>query len=249
MERKTLRLFLFSLLLVAPGCGTILMHTNKDLRDEKINVYRGVRLDYAAAGYVAQSEPLLSVACIFDLPLSAVADTLFFPYDITQIDKGERPERADPATFVFLKGGYSKDKSNVFYGRFIIAGADPKSFVVLSRDGWARDDHEAYRYDTTLGVEDISTFSVVKGEWAKDSRAYYSSFLEVQSWGKVDCDYSTLQILDGFYAKDANRAYYRGKPINDVDVASFRVIDSHHAEDNNFLYAESALRTPKHPTK
>jgi hypothetical protein len=169
-------------------------------------------------------------------------------YSESIIDRGERSERADRATFVSLKGGYSKDKTNVFCWQFIIEGADPKSFVVLSRDGWARDQREAYRWWRSLGVEDISTFSLVKGEWAKDSRAYYATFPDGKFWGKVDCDYSTLEILDGYYAKDKNRAYYRGKPINDVDVASFRVIDHEHAEDKFATYSES-LRGPKTQTE
>ena len=257
MHQKISGLFLFGLLLMSSGCATILMHTDKDFKIEDINVYRGVRIDSTTASYVSQSEPLLSVACIFDVPLSAVADTLFLPYDLTQINKRERPDRADPATFVWLKGCYSKDKSNVFCWQFVIGGADPKSFVVLSRDGWARDQSEAYRWWRPLGVEDVSTFSLVKGMWAKDSRAYYATFPDGKYatfspdgkfWGKVDCDYSTLQVLDGYFAKDKNRAYYCGKPISDVDVASFRAIDHEHAVDK-FAKYNTFMRDPKTQTE
>lgn len=37
---------------------------------------------------------------------------------------------SDPANFQILSRGYSKDLDNVYYGRSVVEGADPKSFVV-----------------------------------------------------------------------------------------------------------------------
>jgi uncharacterized protein YceK len=233
------------LLLGTSGCGTTVAHTNfmgvkEDLREQGIKVYRGVRFDSA----ICYLGGVWAAPVLIDIPLSAAADTLLLPFDLltpTPAEKVPPPPQADRATFVPLDAHYSKDKTRVFYGYNEICGAEPKSFVVLTRDGrWARDDHKAFRFGTAFNVEDLSTFTVVEGDWARDSRAYYSGYGIENGGGKVDCDYATLRIIDGCYAQDKDRAYYCGQPIDGVDLASFVILNGH-AEDKNYKYKNAEL--------
>ena len=69
------------------GCSTILTHTGT--RDEFISfrgegVYQGVRLDSCVIAHAAPEDPLMLALAVFDFPLSAIADTILLPYDISQ---------------------------------------------------------------------------------------------------------------------------------------------------------------------
>lgn len=70
-------------------------------------------------------------------------------------------ESVDYATFRPISSQYAKDKSYVYYyGRTIIEGADPETFVDLNDYGYAKDKNHVYINDHIVEGEDPATFSI-----------------------------------------------------------------------------------------
>jgi hypothetical protein len=143
---------------------------------------------------------------------------------------------ADPNSFVCLGQLYAKDNERVFWREREIIGAAPASFQIV--DGanlWSRDKQDFYFGEHPLQVIDVASFKIINNGWAKDDKAYYAvpQFSKV---GKFDCDYATMKILSDHYAVDKNRAYYGCKPIEGVDVETFRVTDTITAKDKYRKY-------------
>ena len=150
-------------------------------------------------------------------------------------------EGADPITFVYLGNDYSKDNHRVFFQAKEIKSADPNTFQIIEY-GWSKDKNDAYCGSQPLKVVDVASFKIlhigILNDWAKDKSDYYFS----GHAGKIDCDNSTMKILNGSYAIDKIRAYFDGIPIEGVDVKTFRVIDEVSAKDCNRHYL---LERPK----
>jgi len=79
--RTALNASLLALLFVFTGCGSFASRWNGER-----GAYVGVRYDSDCV--TGAAEGLLSVVAFADMPLSAVMDTLFLPYDLT----GKEPE-------------------------------------------------------------------------------------------------------------------------------------------------------------
>lgn len=70
-------------------------------------------------------------------------------------------ENVDYATFRPISNQYAKDKSHVYYyGRNIIEGADPETFVDLGDYGYAKDKNYVYINDHIVEGKDPATFSI-----------------------------------------------------------------------------------------
>jgi hypothetical protein len=152
---------------------------------------------------------------------------------------------ADPTTFVYLKKNYSKDKSRVYYSAKPIEGADPNTFEIINA-GLGKDKKDFYWLTSKLGVIDPASFTVINNQWAKDQKAYYAFSGFIKYIGKVDCDYSSMKIFNG-YAVDKNRAYWEGVPIEGVDLNTFQEIDETSAKDRNRDYVLDQPKTKPKP--
>jgi uncharacterized protein YceK len=75
-RRVSVSILVALLALLTSGCGTIYRHSEGARAP-----YSGVQFDAAGVGNIG--EPALTVIFALDLPLSAVADTLLLPYDLT----------------------------------------------------------------------------------------------------------------------------------------------------------------------
>ena len=91
---------LAALLLLAAGCGSLSSRWNGNY-----GPYVGVKLDIEQ---VTHYETEGEVIAAFDIPLSAIADTLFLPYDLS------RPERkvADTASATASSSSLSEAPAN-----------------------------------------------------------------------------------------------------------------------------------------
>jgi DKNYY family len=151
---------------------------------------------------------------------------------------------ADPNTFVCLGNDYSKDRTKVFLRGKELLGADPNTFQVLEY-GWSKDKNDAYAWSRALKVEDLASFTILHVRllnwWAKDKDAYYIA----GHTGKIDCDYATMKILNDSYAVDKDRAYYDGKPIEGVDVKTFRATSIVTARDQYRKYDGESVDSRK----
>ena len=78
-------IFIAAMLTLCSGCGTILAHVDGSVTGP----YSGIRVDSHMIASVGKEHdmpvfPWIIPFCIFDLPLSAVSDTLVLPYDLSQ---------------------------------------------------------------------------------------------------------------------------------------------------------------------
>jgi hypothetical protein len=156
----------------------------------------------------------------------------------TQVIQG-----ADPKAFVHLGEHYGKDKQKVFFNGKEIIGADPNTFQ-NTHGSWSKDVNDFYYGEHPLKVLDLTSFTHINdgwgwgGGWAKDKLAYYVAGAYI---GKVDCDYSTMKIFNG-YAVDKNRGYWEGIPIEGVDVNTFQEVSEVSAKDR---YRDYLLERPR----
>jgi len=142
---------------------------------------------------------------------------------------------ADPATFRKLAGCYWCDTTRVFFVKSEIPGADPATFRPLPKSPWACDKNDVYTGTIALHVQDISTFTLLQGVWAKDAKAYYANG-GILAYKTVPCDYSSFVVLNGSYARDKDRGYWQGMPVEGSDGSSFQAVTEFSAKDRNHEY-------------
>lgn len=155
---------------------------------------------------------------------------------------------ADPSTFQVLKGkNYAKDRQSVYYRTQLVEGAlasdfeafsstyardsahayyqgkaipsaDPASFVPFDIQ-WARDQEDIYFQDRPLSACDPKSFGLLKDDWQMDNLCAYRE-------GKLlpGSDPHTFEVLNYFFAKDANQVYSSiGTIIAGADPATFQL--------------------------
>lgn len=145
--------------------------------------------------------------------------------------------RAMPATFRRMGGRYGRDAERVFLGEHVVRDADPRTFRVIDRAReWGRDARDVYFGTTPVGVVDLATFEIVREHWARDSVHYYTD-IGLTNHYKVVCDRATFVIINRAYAKDKDRAYWGGKPIEDADLATFEPAGTNGVRDARGLFS------------
>lgn len=140
-------------------------------------------------------------------------------------------EHADPATFQRIGGDYWGDARHVFLNGNVVRQADPGTFRIFEPGlNWGRDARDVYFGTTPVGVVDLASFEIVRDHWARDAVHYYTD-IGPTNFYKVVCDRATFVIINRAYAKDKDRAYWGGKPIEDADLATFETAGTHGAKD------------------
>ncbi len=165
---------------------------------------------------------------------------------------GEKLPEVDMETFQMMGDMYAKDKDSVYYGEDIIPGADAQSFEIVD-SRYAKDKNHVYFDEEILMGLDPSTFQILEtgdrsdgiGVFVKDSdQVFYLS--EELTW----VDAVTFEVLGWGYAKDKNYAISGYKTINDMDVATFEVVEEWlpevHTKDKNGAYCGRSPQTDGH---
>lgn len=170
---------------------------------------------------------------------------------------------ADAATFKALDVSYGRDKSSVYINGRPLPGADPASFALLDRPGFAKDRNRVYQRDRTIS-DDPAHFELLDGELAKDSRVIFWSdgstlsgdpmhfaivsnadnYLYTKDGRTVHvngnpipaADPATFQVLQGAYVHDNKHVFYFDQPITDAELTSFRPIDGPYGADAVRVY-------------
>lgn len=249
MVRSIIRfIILVSLGLVAAVAGSLLaIRAVLSVGDRGFTVYRGEPAIISWGGskrisYVSGADPETFVALEGKEGAEAI-----YAADATRVYVGVNGsalpiEGSDPQTFTILRpdGTYAADTSRVYWYGIELPGAEPQSFRLL-QPPYAVDSERAYVGVLPLEVHSIRSFEVLQvsgfnlpvisqhfqlvvkdkdkayvSGWSRDGVAYY--------WGTTElkgADYDSLTILNGLYAKDKNKVYYKGKPISGADAESF----------------------------
>jgi hypothetical protein len=161
-----------------------------------------------------------------------------------------------------------------------LENADPKTFKLLDNMGYfAQDSNNVYFVGMRMPAAQSSSFQVVGKFYAKDANSVYFGPMQVQhanprtfsvlSEGTFSLTgtnhsgagpYRTLEFhekhdvtsYEGCWAKDDKKCFFGPRLIPSSDVSTFRVIDSHEAEDKGFRYrrsGQSFVSEPKKPTE
>jgi len=96
---KARYIFPLAMLALCSGCGTVMNHTTDTMT--RAGAYSGVRLDADTISYASELNSegkhgagWMILFLAIDMPISAVAETLLLPYDLTQ-DKPQPQPNTD----------------------------------------------------------------------------------------------------------------------------------------------------------
>lgn len=172
-------------------------------------------------------------------------------------------EGADVDSFEVLDAAYARDRHTVYLDGRRLPDADPITFAVLARPGYAKDARHIFVRDRILST-DPAHFQLLGGELAKDSGAVYWSdgtvlshdpqhfvivsdtdhYLFAKDGANVyvngntiaGADPPSLRVLGGAYATDRDRVYYFSDAIVGADRASLRFLQDAYAADDRRAY-------------
>ena len=119
---------------------------------------------------------------------------------------------ADPKTFEFIIGMYTKDLSTIYYKGVRIENADPKTFKVVGpRAEYAKDENFVYYKGLQIAGADQKSFESIKGAYWKDTSSVYYDGLQIEG-----ADVETFEVNDfETVARDKNTLYKNGKPVTE----------------------------------
>jgi hypothetical protein len=157
--------------------------------------------------------------------------------------EGSPIKNADPASFERISKQYWKDRRSVYYYGKPIPGADPRTFRSLGHGYWSRDNKNVYVATRAVNPKNIATFRVINEDWAKDSQWYYCA--DGGAYRPIkELDYSSFEILKGFWARDRYRVYWASQVVEGGNPRSFKAISDTGGVDGLWYYSTgSRIRT------
>lgn len=121
----------------------------------------------------------------------------------------------EKSNFQIAMGFYTVEDGAVRYWGEPIAGADMRSFQILS-DAYAKDSHQVYFYGDPMSKQvDAQSFKLINDFYAQDKNHYY-----VAGESLREIDYHTFKIIDGPFAEDLKGQYYVGEKVENADFHS-----------------------------
>lgn len=153
-----------------------------------------------------------------------------------------------------LNSMYSKDSERVYIDsvdyKGVIAGADPKTFVLLSRKGkspYAKDKNTVFFFEEPVTQADPKTFRQLNERYGKDANhVFHMATILTGADAKT---FSTPYPHHVWHAKDEHRVFYAGEVVAKADPATFKVLKddkscgpncTYRAEDKNHKYGINA---------
>ena len=154
---------------------------------------------------------------------------------------------ADSGSFE-VDGFYGKDKNNMYaFGKKLL-GVNPKTFEIISKNGYLfKDDKNIYYFSKKemkkLLNTDLSSFEeVAENEYYRDkNNVYYYDEYEGKVKKITGADSKTFEGISYTFGKDKNAVYKRENRLKGVDPATFEEIDASFTKDKNGVYYEEIL--------
>ena len=159
--------------------------------------------------------------------------------------EGKIIKGADGKTFKCLEKPYAVDASHVFHKYTMMTGADPKSFMIHGQY-LTEDENDYFWCGKPIHVSDKKTFVIIGDKdnefthWAKDKyNAYYMGEQPVPL-----ADYDSFHLIketnsmgvQGKYAADKYRVYYKDHIVEDADPETFTEIIDWVGQDKHRVY-------------
>jgi hypothetical protein len=142
---------------------------------------------------------------------------------------------ADPSSFQVLdKQGYAKDRSSAYFRWTRMEGADPASLIALS-ELYARDRQSVFYEGRIVPGADPSTFAIFDVQWARDAADVYLQNRPIQA-----CDPATFVMLEKDWQRDSRCVYNRGRKLANADPKTFSVLNFWYGKDARNVYHNDA---------
>ena len=164
---------------------------------------------------------------------------------------GDHPiKSADPQSFVVLGYQYAKDKKHVYFYDRVIDDADPQTFELLPSSElvdnkyktthYAKDKAHVFYANKVIPKAQPTSFTYLWGDYSRDAAAIY--YQEEKLAESNSIPEKIVGDNNHAYLTVGNTVFFDGKPINSVDVDTFKVMGQGFAKDyrNVYLY-EKAL--------
>ncbi|MBK9107638.1 MAG: DKNYY domain-containing protein [Saprospiraceae bacterium] len=140
--------------------------------------------------------------------------------------------------FQSLGYGYAKDDTNLFLNGDKVYIKDLVSFRMLNDFVYA-DQYHVYLYDKIVDGIDGASFQLGDLHYASDATQHFlirTDEFGKKHFSKIDCDYSSFEILEYPYAKDKVNVYYEGKKVKGLNSARFRLLGHGYLTDGEFIF-------------
>lgn len=135
----------------------------------------------------------------------------------------------DAASFVLIDEDYAKDSEQVFYGKYVIQGAEPKTFERVNQF-YNRDQYSVFCQASKLDLH-IQTLEFIDTCFARDKAKVY--FLDHLIEG---VDIESFEYVDQNFSRDRYHVYHRENIVEGADPESFEVVNYSEFVDKDFLY-------------
>lgn len=148
----------------------------------------------------------------------------FFPAGVDQKFAKSKFVTHDFSSFNYLRDGYARDSSHLFFSGVELVDAEPGDVVFLGGN-YVQIGSDVYCYGerTALESSDVLVFGAGNFRpWAKDLKTVYYCGVEQGLIKKGDPE--TFIALNDVYAKDVNRVYYFRQEMTGADPESFSVV-------------------------
>ncbi|MBW1295041.1 DKNYY domain-containing protein [Aquimarina litoralis] len=140
---------------------------------------------------------------------------------------------ANPATFQYLWGDFSKDTAAIFYQENRLSTLNDTVYSIKNdiKGNYVRVNDSIYYKDLLVQTIDAKNFEVITENFATDKKAIY-----FQNHILKDIDPESFTVLNSDYQKDKNHLYYKTQIISDSDPDSYQFISTLFSRDKNNLY-------------
>lgn len=150
---------------------------------------------------------------------------------------------ADAESFTAINDDYGNDKNHAFYLGKPIPNADPATFTYLagsyskdSKNGYSRDQlisTDGPNFDIVPNPNETPTNVSAEGiAYARDSRRVYKDVITID--GADPATFAVVPMFNGNYlTHDRRRVYFQDRPIAGVDGATFRKVSDFNFHDKH----------------
>jgi hypothetical protein len=140
----------------------------------------------------------------------------------------------DARSFQILsKHGYAKDDRHVYYHEMTVEGADTHSFTSIS-DLYGKDTAHVYYDGKLIPGADPASFAPFNIQWGKDAQDVYFQNRPLEA-----CDPATFVLLKESWQSDSQCVYREGTKLPEADPSTFVVLNFWFGKDKNHVYSNS----------
>lgn len=150
---------------------------------------------------------------------------------------------ADAATF-HREGAFWVDRSHVFTSIQLIPDLNPATLVQHPGGIWFQDDQRICSNSRCLRPDDIASFRVMRGAYARDKSSFYSGSYAPKRMAVADP--ASFVAIDDNWARDSSKVYWQGDPVAGANPATFKILSSHKGLDGTTCYWAGRKSDPSH---